>query len=410
MKTTASQLQGLRAAGWQPSFSGWKRAHLSTDIALRAARDEHGEAESTSPDLTIVVPTFNEAENIPLLVERLEAVLHRHNWEVVFVDDDSPDGTPDVVRAISRHSPHVRLIHRIGRRGLSGACVEGILSSSAPIFAVMDADLQHDDAKLDKMVSRLVEDDLDVVVGSRYLDGGDTGGLTSARLKVSRLGTWLAQRLLKADLTDPMSGYFVMRRSAFDRSVRRLSLQGFKILLDIFASADRPLRHAEIPCEFRPRQHGESKLDTMAAWEFGLLLLDKMIGRWVPTRFFLFAVVGGTGTIVHLATAALLGASRADDPSAFLGPQIGAVVAAMTWNFFLNNLITYRDRRLRGRRLLTGLLSFYAVCSAGAVANVGAAQLVFTDQSIWWLAALAGALIGSVWNFAASSFITWRRR
>jgi dolichol-phosphate mannosyltransferase len=274
----------------------------------------------------------------------------------------------------------------------------------------MDADLQHDDGKLAEMIERLVEDDLDIVVGSRYVEGGNTEGLSASRLRVSRLGTRAAQRLLKADLSDPMSGFFVMRRSAFDRSVRHLSLQGFKILLDIFASAERPLRFAEVACEFRPRQHGESKLDTMAAWEFGLLLLDKMVGRWIPTRFFLFGLVGGSGTVVQLAVSALLGATSAADPAAFIGPQIGGVVAAMTWNFFLNNLITYRDRRLRGWRLVRGLISFYAIGSAGAVANVGVAQALFADQPIWWLAALAGAVIGAVWNFAASSFLTWRRR
>lgn len=382
----------------------------TTDILLGTTRATSAEDGATTPDITIVVPTFNEVDNVPLLVARLEEVLSGRNWEVVFVDDDSPDGTANAVRAIARRNAKVRLIHRIGRRGLSSACVEGILSSSSPIFAVMDADLQHDDSKLSPMLERLVEDDLDIVVGSRYVEGGDTAGLNSYRLKISRLGTKLAQRLLKADLTDPMSGFFVMRRSAFERSVRHLSLQGFKILLDIFASAERPLRYAEVPCEFHPRQHGESKLDTMAAWEFGLLLIDKLVGQWIPTRFILFGLVGGTGTVVHLVVAALLGATNAADPAAFIGPQIGGVIAAMTWNFFLNNLITYRDRRLRGWRLLRGLLSFYLVCSAGAVANVGVAQLVFTEEPIWWLAALAGALIGAVWNFAASSFLTWRKR
>jgi dolichol-phosphate mannosyltransferase len=383
---------------------------VAIEYAPEGGQREHAEKSSVTPDITIVVPTFNEVENVPLLIQRLETVLKRHNWEVVFVDDDSPDGTADAIRAIARRNHRVRLIQRVGRRGLSSACVEGVLSSSAPLFAVMDADLQHDDSKLDQMIHKLVEDDLDVVVGSRYVDGGSTRGLSGGRLRLSRLGTWLAQRLLKAELTDPMSGYFVMRRTAFERSVRRLSLQGFKILLDIFASAERPLRYAELPCEFHPRQHGQSKLDTMAAWEFGLLLLDKMVGRWVPTRFILFALVGGSGMVVHLATAAALGAPRAADPTAFIWPQIGAVAVAMTWNFLVNNLITYRDLRLRGWRLVGGLFSFYLICSAGALANIGVAHLVFAEEPIWWIATLAGALIGAVWNFAVSSYLTWRNR
>ena len=382
---------------------------MAIEYAPEGSREKTTDKLALTPDISIVVPTFNEVENVPLLVQRLEVALQRHNWEIVFVDDDSPDGTADTVRAIARRNHRVRLIHRVGRRGLSSACVEGVLSSSAPVIAVMDADLQHDDSKLDTMIHRLVEDDLDIVVGSRYVDGGNTEGLSRSRLRISRFGTRLAQRLLKADLTDPMSGFFVMRRTAFDHSVRHLSLQGFKILLDMFASAERPLRYAEIPCEFRTRQHGESKLDTMAAWEFGMLLLDKIVGRWIPTRFILFALVGGSGMIIHLATAAALGASRATDPSAFIWPQIGAVTVAMTWNFFVNNLITYRDRRLHGWRLMRGLLSFYLICSAGALTNIGVAHLVFSEEPIWWIATLAGALIGAVWNFAVSSFVTWRK-
>lgn len=374
------------------------------DRSGAAAKD----AEAPVLDLTVVVPTFNERANVPILVERLETALAGLNWEAVFVDDDSPDGTAEEVRAIARRDRRIHILHRIGRRGLSSACVEGILSSAAPIFAVMDADLQHDDTRLRPMVEKLVEEDLDVVVGSRYLDGGDTAGLSGTRRRISRLGTVLAQRLLKAELTDPMSGFFVMRRAAFDRSMRRLSQHGFKILLDIFASAERPLRHAEIACRFHPRQHGESKLDAMVAWEFGLLLLDKLFGRWVPVRFLLFAMVGGTGVAVHLAVLYLLGGAGSSG-AAFTLAQTGAVIVAMTWNFFLNNWITYRDRRLTGWRLLRGLLSFYAIGAAGAVANVGVAQVVNGTSHVWWLAGLAGALVGAVWNFAASSYLTWRR-
>ncbi len=356
--------------------------------------------------LTVVVPTFNERENVPLLVERLHRRLAGIAWEVVFVDDDSPDGTAEVAREIARSDSHVRVIRRIGRRGLSSACVEGVLSSSAPVFAVMDADLQHDDAQLPKMFGRLREEGLDIVVGSRYAAGGDADGLADRKREViSQLGGRVSRLVLHAELTDPMSGFFVMTRAAFDRSVRRLSQQGFKILLDIFASSPEPLRFAEVPCHFHARQHGESKLDTMAAWEFGMLVLDKLIGRLVPVRFVVFAFVGGTGLFVHLATLGLLTAAGV----VFGAAQTGAVFVAMTWNFLLNNAITYRDRRLRGVQFLRGLVTFYAVCSVGAVANIGIAQVVFNNERIWWLAGLAGAMIGVVWNFAVSGILTWRR-
>jgi len=357
-------------------------------------------------ELTVVVPTFNEAENVPLVVERLDKVLKGTAWEVVFVDDDSPDGTADVAKAIAASDRRVRVIRRIGRRGLSTACVEGVLSSSSPYFAVMDGDLQHDDTLLPEIFRRLKANDLDIVVGSRYLDGERTEGLAGgARRWISRAGGRVARLVLHAELTDPMSGFFAMSRAAFDGVVRRLSQQGFKILLDLFASAPRPLRFAEVPCRFHARQHGESKLDTMAAWEFGILVLDKLIGRILPVRFVVFALVGGTGLVVHLTALWLWRAVGFN----FTISQTVAVVVAMTWNFILNNIVTYRDQRLRGPAFILGLLSFYAIGAVGAFANVGIAQLLYEQGRAWWVAGIAGALIGVVWNFTMSSFFTWRR-
>jgi dolichol-phosphate mannosyltransferase len=356
-------------------------------------------------ELTVVVPTFREASNVPIVVERLERALGGLAWEVVFVDDDSPDGTAEVARDIARRNSRVRVIRRVGRRGLSTACVEGVLSSAAPYFAVMDGDLQHDDEMLPQMFHRLKADDLDIVVGSRYLGGERTEVLTPFRRWVSRTGGEAARLILHADLTDPMSGFFVMTRSAFDRSVRRLSQQGFKILLDLFASSPEPLRFAEMPTEFHARQHGESKLDTKVAWEFGILVLDKLIGRFVPVRFAIFALIGATGVAVHLLVLWLIGAAGAN----FTISQTSAVFAAMTWNFVLNNMITYRDQRLRGASFAIGLVSFYLIGAVGALANIGIAQLIFEQGRNWWFAGVAGAFIGVVWNFTMSSFFTWRR-
>jgi dolichol-phosphate mannosyltransferase len=363
-------------------------------------------AGSPQVELTVVVPTFNERANVPLLVERLTRVLAGIAWEIVFVDDDSPDRTGDAVRAVAQSNPRVRIIERIGRRGLSSATVEGVLSSAAPYFAVMDADLQHDETALPEMLRRIKAEGLDIVIGSRYVRQRTSGGLDRRRQAISHFATRVSRLVIHAEVSDPMSGFFLMTRSAFDEAVHGLSQQGFKILLDLFASAPRPLRFAEVEAEFRPRLHGESKLDSMAAWEFGMLVLDKLIGRFVPVRFVLFAVVGSTGLVVHLTSLYVLTGLGI----AFAAAQTAAVFAAMTWNFFVNNLITYRDRQLRGRALIRGLLTFYAICAVGAVANVGVGELVFRDRGIVWLAGLAGAVIGVVWNFTVSSYLTWRRR
>ena len=359
------------------------------------------------PHLSVVIPTFNERDNVSLLIGRLADVLAGVDWEVIVVDDDSPDGTALTVRDLAEADRRVRLIHRIGRRGLSSAVVEGIQASSAPVAAVMDADLQHDEAILPRMVARLLEEDLDIVVGSRHADGGGLGDWSRRRARISRVATRLAHLILRADLRDPMSGFFVIRRAAFDRCVHRLSGQGFKILLDLFASAPAPLRFAEEPYVFRQRRNGSSKLDSQAVLDFLILLLDKSIGRLVPTRFLIFSIVGGFGIAVHLAALAVL---LTGTGVTFWLAQAGATLTAMTSNFLLNNAITFRDRRLAGMRLLIGLFSFYAVCAVGAVANVGIAELIYRQQVTWWLAGIAGALVGAVWNYAASSVVTWRTR
>ena len=189
------------------------------------------------PELSIIVPTFNEHDNIPELLRRVRPVLPDVAWEVVFVDDDSPDGTADLVRTLAAEDSRVRCLQRIGRRGLSSACVEGMLSTSAPYLAVIDADLQHDERLLPRMLEALKVGDTDIVIGSRYAAGGDIGEWSERRARLSRLATRISRALVPAQLTDPMSGFFMMRREVFTDAQRRLSSLGFKILTDLFASS-----------------------------------------------------------------------------------------------------------------------------------------------------------------------------
>ena len=357
--------------------------------------------------LAIVIPTLNERENVAPLLERIGTTLDGVAWEAVFVDDDSTDGTREAVREIGRRDPRVRLIHRIGRRGLSTACIEGALASAAPYLAVIDADLQHDERLLAQMLHLLETEPLDIVVGSRHVAGGGVDGLSEQRQRISNIATRLSRYILRADLADPMSGFFMIRRDAFERAVRHLSGIGFKILMDLFASSPEPLRFKELPYEFRKRLHGESKLDTLVVWEYVMLIADKMVGHLVPVRFLSFAIVGGLGVFVQLAALAVI--QRGFDVS-FKPAQAVAIVVAMVGNFLLNNLLTYRDLRLKGWQVVTGLLSFCLVCSLGAVANWGAASLIYDELRIpSWLASAAGAVVGAVWNFALSGVATWRK-
>ena len=356
--------------------------------------------------MSIIVPTFNERENVERLIASIRSAFEGTDvlWEVIFVDDDSPDHTAGIVRSFAQIDNRVRCVQRIGRRGLSSAVVEGMLASSAPFLAVIDGDLQHDETRLPEMLRRLRGGQIDVVIGTRYAKDGDVGAWQRERVWISQFATWLSRSILRADLSDPMSGFFAIRREALEGSQRRLSELGFKILVDLFASSPRPLRFEELPYTFRTRVAGESKLDVQAAWEFVMLLLDKLVGHVVPVRFLAFAFVGGIGVIVHMA---VLTAVMAASNGAFVLGQTIATLVAMTGNFALNNVLTYRDKRLTGWRWLRGWASFVLACSVGAVANVGIASYMFRTDIQWILAALAGILVGTVWNYAITRVYTW---
>ena len=369
-------------------------------------RADASAAVRPAPELTIVVPTFNEKANIPLLVERLAQLLTSCDWEVIFVDDNSPDGTAAAARAIGANDSRVRCIRRIGRRGLAGACLEGMLASQARYVAVMDADLQHDEGLLVPMLEALRAGRADVAVASRYLYGGSAAGLSKQRSRVSRSSNTLVRLLLGIDLTDPMSGHFMIRRDALEAIAPSLSTQGFKILLDILATARGSLRTTELPSTFRERQHGESKLDSKIALDFAALVTAKLTNDAVSARFLLFCMVGLTGIGIHLS---ILSALLITNLS-FGAAQAFATIGAIAWNFVLNNLFTYRDQRLTGWHFVTGLIRFQVICAIGAISNVGIATWIYDYDETWWIAGLGGALIGTVWNFVVSAALVWRQR
>ncbi len=371
-------------------------------------RQRSDAATVAPPELTVVVPCYNERANVAPLVDKLDAALGGVAWEVLFVDDDSPDGTGAEARRIARHDPRVRCIRRIGRRGLASAVIEGVLASSALFVAVMDGDLQHDEARLPAMLAVLRSGACDLVVASRHVDGGDDAGLGSHwRHTLSESGIRLARQILPVRLSDPMSGFFMLPRPLFEALAPRLTGKGFKILLDLVLSAPAPLRVTELPARFRARAAGESKLDALVLAQFGGLLVDKLTRGLVPLRFIAFAAVGGLGVLVHLAVLTLAG----DVGGVRFGiAQTLATVAAMIFNFQLNNQITYRDQLLRGARFWRGLALFMVVCGIGAAANIGIARVLYQSHTGWTLSGATGAVIGVVWNYAVSATLVWRAR
>ena len=358
-------------------------------------------------ELAIIIPTYNERENIQAMVRGIDSALQGIDWEIIFVDDDSPDGTAAAVRSLGQIDRRVRCLQRLNRKGLASACIEGMLASSSPYIAVMDADMQHDEGTLPRMLSALKNQPLDIVIGSRYIQGGSTGNLSPSRVWISRVATGLSRLVLHRPISDPMSGFFMLRRSFFEGVMRKLSGRGFKILLDILVSAGSNVSFSEQPYNMRSRTHGESKLGATVIWEYFMLLLYKGLGRIIPSRFLSFATVGCSGILVNIFFLWIFHQIYKVD---FVVSQAVATFIAMTSNYILNNLFTFHDRKLAGTGFFTGLLSFYLACTLGAIINVAVADMIYMRSFPWWLAGGLGAVAGAVWNYAVSATFTWRVR
>lgn len=357
-------------------------------------------------ELTVVAPTFNEKPNIRPLARKLHDALAGVEWEVIFVDDDSPDGTADEVKALAAEDPRVRCLKRIGRRGLAGAVLEGAMASAAPYVVVIDADLQHDETILPKMLQSMRDGTTDLVIATRYLEPeGMAQGLSAARQRGSRLATWLSRLVLKTDISDPVSGFFMARREVWERAGPKLSTEGFKVLFDIIASHPGPLRVAETPYRFRDRLEGESKLDSRVVVDYLGLILTKATKDVVPARAILFSVVGASGIVVNLVALAIL--RQTEVALAFASAQFIAALVAMTSNYLINNAVTYHDRRKRGWALLSGYLRFCAACSAGLFVNVAVASFLHERLPITLVAGAIGAAFGAVWNYVTTALAVW---
>ena len=359
--------------------------------------------ETSRPTLSVIVPTYRESANIPVLFERMKAALDGLPWEMIVVDDDSPDGTSEVAFAIAASDRRLRCLRRVNRTGLAGAVIEGWMSSSADLVAVIDGDLQHDECILPKMYAALKGGSYDLAIGTRV---GDDDGLSPARRKLSNLGKWFFHRIAGAPVADPMSGFFMIRRDVVSDLAPRLSPDGFKILVDVILSSGGRLRIVETPFKFRRRYSGESKLTPLVGMDFLGLVAHHASGGVLPNRFVLFSLIGAIGLVVHIlalsAFRAWLGASG------FQAEQIGATLVAMGSNFALNNEITYRAQRYRGAAMIAGFLAFALGCSVGLLANINVASWLYRSNQVWWAAGLAGALLSVVWNYAVSTNLIWR--
>jgi len=361
------------------------------------------------PTVSIVIPTYNERDNISKILEMLDKSLKRVHHEIVFVDDNSPDGTNFEIKNFIKNSSKIHLIHRVGRRGLSGAIIEGIFAAKSELVAVMDCDLQHDATKLKDMLDLFSKNaSLDIVVGSRFTNNGEIS--INAFSKIRKLGskvtTFLIKKLLRIKSTDPLSGFFMVKKESFLKKSDKLQTQGFKVLADFLATSGTTIEIREIGYSFKNRVAGESKMSFLTALELIGLVLSQILKGRVSIRFILFCMVGLSGIFVQLSITGLAILLIDQFPTS----QTLGIVAAMTSNYFLNNIITFQERKLKSLDLIRGLFSFYLICSLGAFTNIAIATYLFSFSSNWLISSFIGACFGAVWNFTLTSIFTWKSK
>lgn len=357
--------------------------------------------------LSIVLPTYNERQNVGRILEELLPLQQRFDLEVLFVDDDSADGTADLIKQLAHGQSGVRLIRRVGRAGLASAIKEGILDATGDVIVVMDCDGQHEPAAVEAAVTALLSTGSDLVVGSRFHPDAAIHGLSVKRTRNSTWANTIARFSLPGyrRLTDYMSGFFALRPDAALRFVRRVDVNGFKFLYELLSISRGSLRVSEIPLRFQARVAGDSKLDLAIVWDLGVSILHTLLLRSIPRRAISFALVGLSGVAVQmLVVQALMGGTGL----AFKQALPIAVVVAASSNYLINNALTFRFQRQQGTALLKGLLKFLLVASLPVLANVGVASSFYNLVSRnTFLAQLAGILVVFVWNYAASSRFVW---
>ena len=348
----------------------------------------------------------------------MDTALPGVDYELVIADDDSPDGTWAIAQELANTNPRIRVLRRTADRGLSRAVIEGFLSSSSDYVGVVDADLQHDPAILKEMIAAL-DAGAEIAVGSRYVEGGGTGTWNAVRRFQSWVATRLARTFLGVELTDPMSGFFLLPRGDFNRIHKQLDSSGFKILLEIVARL-APSKIKEVPYTFRTRMAGESKLSSKVVLQYlGQLWRLSSVSRYMSVRFIKFAIVGASGTIVNLCGFLIL--------AALLGLRDWRISGLATLfanfsNYIFNNAWTFVDRGHRGWSLLRGYASYLGFSLIG----MSASTLTFAGLSVAYhtfpgvapgtkapyILALAfqlvGILVGTVFNYELNKRFTWR--
>lgn len=360
--------------------------------------------------LSLVIPTYNEYQNIGPLIQRITSALEpvTDNFEIIVLDDDSPDGTWQVAEEIARENSHLRVIRRCGERGLGTAVIAGWQAAKGEILGVMDGDLQHPPETLPKLLSSVLDTDAEIVVASRYIDGGGISAWSLGRRLSSWMGAFIASLMLPNILRlvrDPMSGYFLIRRSVIE--YLDLHPEGYKILLEVL-SRGKYQTVVEIPYIFEDRKEGKSKLGPKQYCDFFIHLgrLARETGQ--IGRFLRFCGVGFSGVLVNEGALKFftdVGGLH------YIYSAILAVEIAIISNFFFNDLWTFSDKANQepgiGNRIKR-LCKFNLICASGACLNILILWALTDLGGLHYLRSnLFGIFAATLWNYSMNYHITW---
>ncbi len=355
-------------------------------------------------EISIVLPTYKEAENIELVISEIRRVLEKTVYEIIVVDDNSPDKT--WLYAINSINDNDVVIRRINIKGLSTAILDGIIFSLKSYTIIMDADLQHPPQYINDMIKKAEETDADVIIASRYIKGGGIEGWTKTRILISKGATLIAKLLLPStrSITDPMSGFFMVKRDKVVANREKLNPKGYKILLEILEKC-QPLKTIEVPYIFKSRVYGKSKLGSKTIIEYILHVLN--LSGWRPIKF---SIVGALGTLVNLGILYLL---RRVYPyfiqNYFAIGSMLAIEVSTIFNFVLHEVWTFSDRR--EGNMLRRLILFHITILPGIVTQFIMSNLAFYGFSIDPLISqLIGITIGFPVNYVLSEIGIWKKR
>jgi len=349
--------------------------------------------------VSVIVPTYNERENLPELVKRLSKALKGYDYEILVVDDDSPDGTWRLAQKLAEEYP-VRVIRRVKEKGLSSAVIRGFKEASGEVFVVMDADLQHPPEKVPELV-KAIESGADIAIGSRYVKGGEVRNWYWYRKLISKGAIMLGRVALPKirNVKDPVSGFFALRREVLEGV--ELNPVGFKILMEILVKG-RYKKVVEIPFTFGLRKAGESKLGSKTIINYLRHVYRLMKWEGEIDRLIKFSLVGLSGVFVNegflWAFVRFLGLDK-------IVSNIIATELAILNNFLWNDLWTFRD--LREKPLSQRLLSFHMAALTGAIVQWVVYIVLLYLGMHYLLANLVGIVASFVVRFVFNRHITW---